>query len=115
MTRFEILSECFRIIKQKYKIFDGIAPANTNDAKYVVIGQTQETLSADLSQNSRNFFVTFDLWSSYNGKKEVYKMADKIENMLWDLGDLSSLLVVRDSSGYYHGILEMQFIIEKGD
>ena len=42
-------------------------------------------------------------------------MADEIENMLWDLGDLSSLLVVRDSSGYYHGILEMRFIIEKGD
>ena len=87
---------------------------------YAAFGYTQDTaLDTKTSQGNRLFYQ-IDLFSAYNGQKEVKEMAQQVMSLFSDVisigeGKVANLTdynkLIQREDDIYHGILELTFEI----
>lgn len=78
------------------------------EGPYIVIGQLQSLEGRLLSDVERAWNVDIHIWSSYQGRKETVQIADAIRSALPEKWFFEELIVVEDTSGWYHGILTIR-------
>ena len=101
----------------KFPFYDGLS---NEGYPYGAFGYTQDTfLNTKTSQGNRLFYQ-IDLFSDYNGQKEVKEMSQSVIDLFSDvikldngkiaiLSDYSKMIQLGDE--VYHGILELTFEI----
>ncbi len=75
---------------------------------YVVVDTLQSLEGTLLDASEREWAVDVHIWSGYSGKKEVLEIADIIQNTLKDEWYFEELMVMRDTSGWFHGIITIR-------
>ena len=101
----------------KFPFYDGLS---NEGYPYGAFGYTQDTfLNTKTSQGNRLFYQ-IDLFSDYNGQKEVKEMANSVINLFSDVvlvrsGQVAYLTEwfkrIQREDDIYHGILELTFEI----
>ena len=75
---------------------------------YVVIDTLQSLEGGLLNAKERQWAVDVHIWSDYKGKKEVLEIADLIVKALDETWFFEELMVTRDQSGWFHGVLTIR-------
>jgi len=87
-------------------IFD--VPPEDQPSPYIVIDTLQSLEGRLLNATERQWAVDVHIWSSYKGKKEVLEIADLVVKALDDSWFFEELMVMRDPSGWFHGVLTIR-------
>ena len=86
-------------------------PQDNAISPYIQVGATQEVNNELLDNAGAEITTTFDIWSSYKGRKEIMQIRDKIINALppWALYD--GIEIMRDSAepDWWHGIVDIRY------
>jgi len=110
MSQKTVVQDIFALLSgaglQATAIYDA-APENAV-SPYVVLGQLQSLEGRLLSGQERRWALDIHIWSSYEGRKEVVEIADEIIAALPNNLFAEELVVIRDPSDWYHGILTVR-------
>lgn len=88
-------------------IFD-YRPANKNDGPYLVFEDTNATDGRVMDRSEQKVYLHVDIWSAYQGRKEVLMVADLIKQALPEAFFFDDLDVIRDDeSGWRHGMMTL--------
>lgn len=85
-------------------VFDEIAPSDQK-GPYVVIEQAVEQQGRVIDDSEREISLNLHIWSSYKGKSEILMVFNAVENAMPKDYIFDDLQILRDGSGWFHGIL----------
>lgn len=80
---------------------------------YIVIDTIQALEGSLINDTERQISVDLHIWSAYQGKKEVLEIAEIIEAVLPAELRTENLIVLQDSSGWYHGVFTVRGYIRR--
>jgi len=75
---------------------------------YIALGYSQSLRGRLLDDTERAWYLNIDIWSEYQGRKEILEIADIIAGVLSDEWFLEELEVLNDPSGWYHGVITVK-------
>lgn len=84
-----------------------VVPEGT-DGPYIALGYQQSLRGRIIDETERNWYYDLDIWSSYQGRKEVLEIADLVRAALPSEWFYEELTVLKDPSGWYHGVLTIK-------
>lgn len=71
---------------------------------YIQLGYEQSLRGRILSDTERVWYQTLDIWSEYQGRKEILEIIDLVNGLLPTEWFLEEFYVLEDPSGWYHGV-----------
>ena len=87
-------------------VFD-VVPEGTK-GPYIALGYQQSLRGRIINEQERLWYYDLDIWSSYQGRKEILEIADLVRAALPPGWFYEELVVLKDPSGWYHGILTIK-------
>ena len=110
MSQKTIIQDIFTLLKNASLSVTAVYDAAPENAvsPYLVLGQLQSLEGRLLSGQERRWALDIHIWSSYEGRKEVVEIADAIMAILPGELFTEEVVVIRDPSDWYHGILTMR-------
>lgn len=95
-------------------VFDEQAPAD-QPSPYAVLGAVQELPGRLIADTERKLYVTLHLWSEYQGKVELLRLLDLIEQALPFNFCFDDFQLLKDeASGWEHMVLTLRVYFKKG-
>ena len=101
----------------KFPFYDGLSDEGY---PYAAFGYTQDNALDTKTSRGNRLFYQIDLFSAYNGQKEVKEMAQQVMSLFSDVisiggGKVANLTdynkLIQREDNIYHGILELTFEI----
>lgn len=110
MSQKTVVQDIFTLLSGAGLQATAIYDAAPEDAAspYIVLGQLQSLEGRLLSGQERRWALDIHIWSSYEGRKEVVEIADAIIAALSPELFTEEVIVIRDPSDWYHGILTVR-------
>ena len=103
---FNVLTSSVPLMAKITGVYD-VVPEGT-DGPYVALGYEQSLRGRLLNEGERSWYFDLDIWSEHKGRKEVLEVADLIKAALPPEWFYEELTVLKDPSGWYHGVLTIK-------
>lgn len=103
---FNALTSSAPLMAKITGVYD-VVPEGT-DGPYVALGYEQSLRGRLLNEGERSWYFDLDIWSEYQGRKEVLEVADLVRAALPPEWFYEELTVLKDPSGWYHGVLTIK-------
>jgi hypothetical protein len=103
---FNALTSSVPLMAKITGVYD-VVPEGT-DGPYIALGYQQSLRGRIIDETERNWYYDLDIWSSYQGRKEVLEIADLVRAALPSEWFYEELTVLKDPSGWYHGVLTIK-------
>ena len=108
------IADALRSVEELTGVFDEQAPAD-QPSPYAVLGAVQELPGRLLADTERKLFVTLHLWSEYQGKVELLRLADAVEQALPFNFCFDDFQLLKDeASGWEHLAMTLRVYFTKG-
>lgn len=103
---YNVLTGSTDLMSRVTGVFD-VAP-DGQASPYLVMDTLQSLEGRLLDASERAWALDVHIWSSYQGRKEVLEIADVIREILPGKWFYEELVVLRDPSGWFHGVLTIR-------
>ncbi len=110
----QLITDALATVEGLTGVFDEQAPAD-QPSPYAVLGAVQELPGRLIADTERKLYVTLHLWSEYQGKVELLRLLDLIEQALPFNFCFDDFQLLKDeASGWEHMVLTLRVYFTKG-